>query len=126
MPSLTRSSAAIRSSPQVRFAAAIVAIDCCKSVGIGGRPGARDFQRQNNRNPFRCQRMSVSAFTTVSKWRHSRKRDKPTRMIRVASLARRGFTSRSRYNASCFRRNRFSAASWARDRIANDISATRS
>jgi hypothetical protein len=50
MPSLTRSSSAIRPSPQVRFAATIVAINCCKSMEIGGRPGARDFQRHHNRN----------------------------------------------------------------------------
>ena len=71
MPSFTRSSSAIRSSPQVRFAAAIVAINCCKSAGIGGRPRARDFQRHHNRNPCRCQRMRVSGFTTVSKLRQS-------------------------------------------------------
>ena len=126
IPSFTRSSAAIRSSPHVRFAAAIVAISCCRSAGIVGRPGARDFHRQNNRNPFRCQRISVSGFTMTSKWRHSRKRDKLPRMMRVASSARRGFTRRSWYNASCFRRNRFSAASWARDRITDDASDARS
>jgi hypothetical protein len=43
--SLTRSSAAIRSSPHV--AAVIVAMSCRRSVGIGGRPGARDFNRQH-------------------------------------------------------------------------------
>jgi hypothetical protein len=47
-------------------------------------------------------------------------------MMRVPSSARRGLTLRSRYNASCFRRNSFSAASWARDRIAEDVSETRS
>jgi hypothetical protein len=57
----------MRSSPHVRFAAAIVAMSCYRSAGIGGRPGAHDFQRQNNRNLFRCQRMSVSGFTTVSR-----------------------------------------------------------
>ena len=43
IPSLTRGSAAIRSSPQVRFAAAIVAINCCKSAGIVGRLGDHDL-----------------------------------------------------------------------------------
>ena len=37
-PSLTRSSAAIRSSAHVRFAAAMSAMSCWSSVGIGGRP----------------------------------------------------------------------------------------
>src|SRR5262245_58922724 len=45
IPSFTRSSAAIRSSPHVRLATAIVLISRCRSAGIGGRPGARDFQR---------------------------------------------------------------------------------
>ena len=66
IPSFTRSSAASRSSPHVRFAAAIVAMSCCKSTVIGSRPGARDVQCQNNRNPFRCHQMSVSGCTTVS------------------------------------------------------------
>src|SRR5262245_54562844 len=35
--------------------------------------------------------------------------------MRVASVARRGFTRRSRYSANCFRRNKFSAASCARE-----------
>ena len=102
----------------------IAAISCCRSAGIGGRPGPRDFQRHHNRNPVRCQPMSVSGFTTVSRRRHSRTRDKPTRMMRVASAARRGFTPT--YSASYFRRNRFSAASRVRDRVAEDIDETRS
>ena len=28
-----------------------------------GRPTGLDFRRQNSRNPWRCQRMSVSGFT---------------------------------------------------------------
>src|SRR6476646_3459350 len=51
IPSFTSSSLAMLSSPHVRFDAAIVAISRCTSTGIAGRPGARDFQRQNNRNP---------------------------------------------------------------------------
>src|SRR2546425_4093035 len=38
------------------------------------------------------------------------------RVSRVASSARRGLTCRSRYNANCLRRNRFSAASCACER----------
>jgi hypothetical protein len=66
MPSFSRSSLAMRSSPHVRFAAAIVAISRCTSGEIAGRPGKRDYQRQNNRNPCRCQRISVSGFTMTS------------------------------------------------------------
>ena len=65
-------------------------------------------------------------LTTLSRCRHSTNDDKATRVIRIASSARRRFTCRSRYNANCFRRNRFSAASWVTDRIADAISATRS
>ena len=95
IPSLTRSSSAIRSSPEVRLAAAIVAINCCRSAGIGGRPGARDFQRHQSRNPFRCHRISVSGSRGSAKCRQSTNGDKAIRVIRVASSARRGFTGRS-------------------------------
>jgi hypothetical protein len=42
-----------------------------------------------------------------------------TRVRRVALVARRGFTSRSRYNANCLRRKRFSAARRVWDRKAS-------
>jgi hypothetical protein len=90
-PSFSSSSLAMRSSPHVRFDAAIVAISRCTSAGMRGRPGVRDFQRQNSRSPFRCQRISVSRFTRTSNDRHSRNRDKPARTIRVESSARWGF-----------------------------------
>jgi hypothetical protein len=64
--------------------------------------------------------MSVAGCTMVRMGRQSISHDRPTSAIRVASSARRGFTWRSTYNANCFLRNRFSAASWARDRTAVD------
>ena len=66
--------------------------------------------------------MSVSGFTTVRMRRHSISHDSATSAIRVGSSARRGFTCRSTYNASCFLRNRFSAASCACDRPAAETS----
>jgi hypothetical protein len=51
-------------------------------------------ERQNSRKLFRCQRMSVSGSTMVSKRRHSTIRDKATSVMRVASSARCGFTCR--------------------------------
>ena len=99
MPSFTRSSAAIRSSPQVRLASAMVAFNARSSAGIAGRPGLLDFHRQNTLKPFRCQRRSVSGFTIVSRRRQSTKRDNATSTMRVASSSRRGFTCRSRYSA---------------------------
>ena len=80
----------MRSSPHVRFVAAIVAISRCTFAGIAGC-----------RNPFRCQRISVSGFTKTSNWRQETKRDKAARTMRGASSARRGLTLRSWYNANC-------------------------
>src|SRR5262249_18275168 len=60
-------------------------------------------------------RMSVAGCTMVRIRRQSIRRDRATSAIRVASSARRGFTGRSTYNANCFFRKRFSAASWAWD-----------
>src|SRR5215472_18291091 len=57
MVSFSFNSLAIRSSPQVRFSAAISRISLRRSLGIPGLPGSRDFQRQRRRNPMRCQRM---------------------------------------------------------------------
>jgi hypothetical protein len=70
MPSLSKSSAAMRSSPHVRFALAIAAISCCTSAGMRGRPSGRDFQRQNSRKASRCQRTSVSGL-------HNRQQRRP-------------------------------------------------
>jgi hypothetical protein len=126
MPSFNNNSEAIRSSPHVRFAVAMSAISRCRSAGTRGRPRARDFHRQNNRNPFRCHRISVSGFTIVRMRRQSISHDSPTSAIRVASSARRGLTWRSAYNASCFLRNRFSAASWPCDRSVVATNCSRS
>jgi len=118
IPSLTSSSAAIRSSPQVRFADAMSIIRCRTVAGTGGRPRGRDFNRQNNRYALRCHRMSVAGRTMVRIRRQSTSRDSAISAIRVASSARRAFTCRSTYKANCFFRNRFSAARWACDRTA--------
>ena len=106
--------------PTLRFAAAMSAIKCRRSAGNRGRPRGIDFHCQNSRNPLRCHRMSVSGFTTVRSRRQSIRRDSATSAIRVASSARRGLTFRSRYNANCLRRNRFSAASCACGRNVDD------
>ena len=100
IPSCTSSSEAIRSSPHVRFAAAMSAINRRSSAGSRGRPPGEDFHRQNSRKPVRCHRMSVSGFTTVRTRRQSISRDRATSAMRVASSARRGLTRRSRYNVN--------------------------
>ena len=91
-------------------------ISFLSSSGTGGRPFRRDFHRQNKRNPFRCQRMSVSGFTTMREFLHSKSLARVTIVNRVELSVRRGVCSRSIKNVSCFRRKRFSAARALRER----------
>ena len=100
----------MRSSPQVGFSLAISTISFCNSAGTRGRPRGFDFHLQNSRKPFRCHRMKVSGWTIVRARRHANRRESSTRVSRLASLARRALTLRSRYRANCLRRKRFSAA----------------
>ena len=65
-------------------------------------------------------------FTTLRSVRQAMTRDKTTKVIRVALFGRRGFTCRSMYNASCFLKNRFSAASCVCDRQPEETSRSRS
>ena len=116
MPNLSRSSAAIRSSPQVTLLAHMSAISFCRSAGIRGRPRALDFHLQNSRKPFRCQRIKVSGLTTVRASRHANNLESNTRVNLADAFARRGLTLRSRYKANCLRRKRFSAAKAHRGR----------
>jgi hypothetical protein len=94
-PSLSPSSAAIRSSPHIPFARAMVAIKRWTSSGSGGRPGALDLHRQKRRNPLRCHRISVSGFTIVSTALQSISWESITSVILMESSARRGLTRRS-------------------------------
>ncbi len=66
--------------------------------------------------PFRCQRMSVSGFTTMREFLHSKSFASVTIVNRVELSVRRGVCSRSIKNVSCFRRKRFSAARTLRER----------
>jgi hypothetical protein len=63
-------------------------------------------------------------LTIVSVCRHSKNLASSAKVKRTASVARLGLFFRSRYKASCFRRNRFSAASAPRKRspILNTVS----
>src|ERR1700726_2483361 len=58
------------------------------STATVGRPErGRDFQRQYDLNPARCQRTTVSGFTIVSAWRVlGAKRDSPTKIRRSMAL----------------------------------------
>jgi len=120
MPNLSRSSAAIRSSPQVTLLADMSAISFCRSAGIRGRPRALDFHIQNSRKPFRCQRIKVSGLTTVRASRHANNLESNTRVNLADAFARRGLTLRSRYKANCLRRKRFSAANVPRAQAVPD------
>ena len=77
---------------------------------LGLDPLGRDFHRQNRRNPFRCQRTSVSGFTTMRAFFQSNRRASVVIVNLVALSVRRGVRSRSTKKVSCFRRKRFSAA----------------
>jgi hypothetical protein len=74
----------MHSSPQVTFSLTIRAMSCRISFGSGGLP-PRDFQRQYNLKPLRCQRMKILALTTTSAACQSNRRDQNNRHNREAS-----------------------------------------
>ena len=108
--SLSQSSSAIRSSPQVRFSAAIRRIKRLTSADTDGRPTGLDFQRQNRRNAARCQPINVAGLTITKALRQSKKQASLEITNRSAAVVGATFFSRSRNKASCLRKNRFSAA----------------
>jgi len=80
-----RSSPWIRGAPQVRFARCISRISSRIPDSICGRPGCRDplLQRQYNRKPCRCHRITVSGRTRTSAWRQpDQQRDSHAQRIR--------------------------------------------
>jgi hypothetical protein len=79
MPNLSNNSLAIRSSPHSGFSLAILRISARSACGMGGRPG-RDFSRQNNRQPARCQRSKVAGFTTTKAPRQGNSFDTTTKL----------------------------------------------
>lgn len=112
--SLTQSSSAIRSSPQVRFSPAIWRINRLTSAVSGGRPTSLDFQRQNRRNAARCQPINVAGLTMTNALRQSKKRASLDNTNRSPAVVGAAFFSRSWNKASCLHKNRFSAASAVR------------
>src|SRR5258708_34565130 len=72
MPSL-RSSPWMRGAPHRGFSRLILRISLRTSFDTGGRPGWpwRTFQAQNNRNPLRCQAITVPGLTMQRAERHS-------------------------------------------------------
>jgi hypothetical protein len=57
-PRFTRSSAAMRSSPQVWLCVAMSAMSRRAAIGMRGRPRCRDFTRQKRRKRSRCHRQA--------------------------------------------------------------------
>jgi hypothetical protein len=84
---LSNSSLAIHSSPDSGFALAILRISARSSCGMGGRPG-RDFSRQNNLQPARCQRSKVAGRTTTRALRQSNRLASTTKLTRVPASIR--------------------------------------
>ena len=87
MPSL-RSSPWILGAPHNGLAMLISRISRRISAGTTGRPErGRDFQRQYDLNPARCQRTTVSGFTIISALRAlGTKRCSPTKIRRSMAL----------------------------------------
>jgi hypothetical protein len=89
-PSFINNSLAMRSSPHSGFSAAIVRISARSSTGIGGRPSLH-LNRQNNRQPARCQRRTVcgrtmtTALCEIEQARQQRQAD-PRRSINAPRL----------------------------------------
>jgi len=94
-PNLSSSSAAIRSSPHVRLARAMSAIMSWRYRGIRGRPGRRDVQRQNRRNPCRCTPNERVRSHDDEELSPVDSRASTTSAILAASFRRRGLTFRS-------------------------------
>ncbi len=63
IPNFSDSSFAILCSPHVGFSRAIWPISSRRFFGSAGRPGLRDFHRQNILNAVRCHPTKVSGFT---------------------------------------------------------------
>src|SRR3954465_6325706 len=117
MPSL-RSSPWTRGAPQSGLARLISRISRRISGATLGLPACRrDFQRQKERNPARCQRITVSGSTIVSASKiRGAIRYKQTKIIRSKLLktGRRGDARRSTF--SWWRRASISASSEVFDR----------
>ena len=117
IPSLS-SSPWIRGAPHSGFARLIFRISSRASETIGGRPGSRSllFHLQYQRNPWRCQEITVSGLTIISAVRHcDQKRESQTQNSLSVELRR----SRARCDllrtANWWRRARISTCIAARD-----------
>jgi hypothetical protein len=94
--------------------------------GSAGRPGLRDFHRQNILNAVRCHPTNVSGFTIISALRQLRNLASATIARRNEAVFRCRVVLRSWNKASCFRRNRFSATRATREEKNNRMNVSNS
>jgi hypothetical protein len=91
-----------------------------------GWPGLRDLQRQSRRNPCRCQRRMVPAFTSRTASRQ-RGTSPASRTSRPRSCGRKaGRLTLREATISCWRRKAFSASSSLRDLVRSTANPTTS
>src|SRR6202045_2255411 len=105
----------MRGAPQSAFARLISPMSVRSSAETFGLPTRlRDRQRQNARNPARCQRMMVSGRTIATTSRtDGNQRQSQTNRKRSVLLRCGRFGVRRRNTLTCCRRTRFSASSVA-------------
>src|SRR5436190_23586758 len=108
----------MRGAPQSGLARLMSRINLRISSGTRGLPPRRlDFQRQNDRNPARCQRITVSGRTMVSaSTMPGTRRYSPTNANRSKVPKTNLLGELRRSTLICCRRTRFSASSRARER----------
>jgi hypothetical protein len=94
MPSLSFSSSAIRSSPQVGLSCAISRINSRRFFGSCGRPRFRDFHLQTVRNAVRCHLRNVSGLTMTRASRQSRNLENQERIGRFRASPRESLAGR--------------------------------
>jgi hypothetical protein len=126
IPNFSDSSWAILFSHPVAFSRAIRSTNSRRSFGTAGRPGLRDFHRQKTLNAVRCHPTEVSGFTTTNTSRQSKNFASPAIARRIEAVVRRGLILRSWNEASCFRRNRFSATRATRSKRNSRMNVSKS
>ncbi len=100
----------MRSVPHSGFSRDSRAMSSRTSELSRGRPAGRpDFHHQKGRHPWRCQRMTVSGWTSTSWRRQSRHRRRTTSQNTLSRRRSRGWGWVRSTTASCWRSRRFSS-----------------
>ena len=107
-----------RRSPQWVYDAHLSDQPRISSGTVGRPPRGRDFQRQYDLNPARCQRTMVSGFTIANASRAlGNNRYRPSNINRSIALKESFFGAVLRKTLICWRNVQISASSAARKRI---------